>query len=340
MHRNCVTHPVHSSYNEAMRKVLSIALFTLLAACSSPTVVVTDVAPMPLGVLLGESRHYLVRQHQTLSNMGTGQPEKQNMWVALIRDLQPYQQVRRREISPDSYVLLTDEYGNLYAEFDLSRHAPSETLELIIETEVDVFEVIYDWSQCEGELLDEFRRAELHIESANPQIVSLSQELAAGKQTVCEKVRAFYDYVAENLVYSTNADDWGAQATFGDMGADCSEYASLMIALSRAVGIPARYTAGLRYLEADEAAKMPFEHAWLEVYFPAVGWVSMDPTLGRSPIHRDTYFAYFTPNRIAITLGRNPSTLRGANYWSHLYWPGNSTTIVVENAEWEIVLLP
>ncbi len=327
-------------YNEVMRKTLYIGFFTLLAACTSPTVAAKDAVPIPEGVSLGESRRYLVRQHLTLSNVGTGQPEKQNLWVALIRDLQPYQQVHRREISPDSYVLLTDEYGNLYAEFDFSRHAPGETLELTIETEVEVSEVIYSWSQCEGELVDEFTCAELHIESANPQIVSLSRELAAGKQTVCEQVRAFYDHVAENLVYSTNEDDWGAQATFGAMGADCSEFASLVMAFSRAAGIPARYTAGLRYLETDEVGKMPFEHAWLEVYFPTVGWVSMDPTLGRSPINRDTYFAHFTPDRIVVTLGRNPSTLRGANYWSHLYWPGNSTTIDVVNADWEIELVP
>ncbi len=323
-----------------MRKVLYIGLLSLFAACASPKVVATEAGPNPDGVSLGESRRYLVRQHLILSNIGTGQPEKQNLWVALIRDLQPFQQVQWREISPDSYVLLTDEYGNLYAEFELSEHAPGETLEVTIETEVEVFEVMYSWSQCEGDLPDEFTHAELHIESANPQIVSLSRELAAGKQTVCEQVRAFYDYVAENLVYSTNADDWGAQATFGVMGADCSEFASLMMALSRAAGIPARYIAGLRYPEADEVAKMPFEHAWLEVYFPAVGWVSMDPTLGRSPINRDTYFAYFNPDRIIVTLGRNPSTLRGANYWSHLYWPGNSTTINVASADWEIDLVP
>lgn len=331
---------MHSSYNKVMRKALYVGLLSLLAACASPTVVATDAGPNPEGVSLGESRRYLVRQRLNLSNIGTGQPEKQNLWVGLIRDLQPYQQVQRREITPDSYVLLRDEYGNLYAEFDLSRHAPGETLELTIETEVEVFEVRYSWSQCDGELVDEFTRAELHIESANPQIVSLSRELAAGKQTVCEQARAFYDYVAENLVYSTNEDDWGAQATFGAMGADCSEYASLMIALSRAAGIPARYTTGLRYLEADEDSKIPFEHAWLEVYFPAVGWVSMDPTLGRSPINRDNYFAYFIPDRIVVTQGRNPSTLRGANYWSHLYWPGSSTTIDVEYATWEIDLVP
>ena len=321
-----------------MRKALYIGLLSLLAACASPMAVATDAGPNPDGVSLGETRRYLVRQHLTLSNVGTGQPEKQNLWVALIRDLQPYQQVRRREISPDSYVLLTDEYGNLYAEFDLSRHTPGETLDLIIETEVEVFEVMYSWSQCEGELVDEFTRAELHIESANPQILSLSRELATGKQTVCEHVRAFYDYAGDELVYSFNQDDWGAQATFGDMGADCTEYASLVIALSRAVEIPARYFTGLRYLDEDQSG-IPIEHAWLDAYFPGTGWVSIDPTLGRSSINREQHFAHHTPDHIIVTLGRNPSTLRGASYWSHLYWPGDNAVIRVLESGWMIQLV-
>jgi transglutaminase-like putative cysteine protease len=322
-----------------MRKICCLGLLFLLAGCASPAVLSTNADPLPDSVVRGETQRYLVRQHLTLSNVGDGEPDKQHLWVALIRDVLPYQQVQRREITPDSHLLFSDEYGNLYAEFDLSLHAPGETIEITIETEVEVSDLTYSWSLCEGELLDEFTQPELHIESANPQIVSLSQELAAGKNTVCDQVRAFYDYTAENLIYSTNQDNWGAQATFGAMGADCSEYASLMIALSRAAGIPARYFAGLRYLEIDEAGKMPLEHAWLEVYFPAIGWVSMDPTLGRSSINREEYFAHHTPDHIVVTLGRNPSTLRGANYWSHLYWPGDSTVIRVVESGWDIELV-
>jgi transglutaminase-like putative cysteine protease len=122
------------------------------------------------------------------------------------------------------------------------------------------------------------------------------------------------------------------------MGADCTEYASLVIALSRAKDIPARYYEGLLYLEDKEENIAQTEHAWLDVYFPEVGWVGMDPTLGRWPSNRDMYFAHYTPDHIIVTMGRNPSTLRGASYWSHLYWPGDSTTIQVTDSEWTIEL--
>ncbi len=321
-----------------MRTVWLLTTLVLLTCCtSSPPVALTD-GPSSARMSIQGQYDYMVHQRITLANAGTDRPQKQNLWVALIRDFEPYQRVRRREISPDTYVLVNDEYGNLYAEFDLSDHPPGTTIEVEIETRVVVYEVAYKWSQCEGPMLDDFVRPELHIESLNPQIVALSDELSAGKDTVCEQVRAFYDYVGDELVYSYNRDDWGAQATFGAMGADCTEYASLTIALSRAAGIPARYIAGLRYLPQDEIGNVPDEHAWLEAYFPGIGWVAMDPTLGRSASQRVRYFAHHTGDHIIVTLGRNPSTLRGASYWSHLYWPGNSTQIRVQDAGWDIVL--
>jgi transglutaminase-like putative cysteine protease len=123
------------------------------------------------------------------------------------------------------------------------------------------------------------------------------------------------------------------------MGADCTEYASLMIALCRASGIPARYVKGLAVPgeEAKDIART--EHAWLEVHLPGSGWVPMDPTMGRAPVRRQEYFARLPPNHIIVSLGRSPSTLRGASYWTHLYWPGNSTEIRVEEFVWNITPL-
>jgi transglutaminase-like putative cysteine protease len=120
------------------------------------------------------------------------------------------------------------------------------------------------------------------------------------------------------------------------MGADCTEYASLLIALSRAEGIPARYFEGLLYLEEKTESLARQEHAWADVYLPGIGWVAMDPTLGRSAIDRETYFAHYTPDHIIVTQGANPSVLRGSSYWTHLYWPGNSTRIRVDAGQWEI----
>ncbi len=131
-----------------------------------------------------------------------------------------------------------------------------------------VNELAYDLSVCQGELLDDFIQPELHIESANPQIVALASELSQGKKNACQQVRAFYDYIGNELVYSYNGDNWGAQAALGPMGADCTEYASLLVALSRAQGIPARYFEGLLYLDEETNAIARLEHAWADVYLP------------------------------------------------------------------------
>ena len=200
---------------------------------------------------------------------------------------------------------------------------------------VTVNELAYDLSVCQGGIPDEFNQPELHIESANPQIVALASRLSQGNGTVCQRVRAFYDYIGNTLVYTYNGANWGAQAALGPMGADCTEYSDLLVALSRSQGIPARYFEGLLYLDQGTEPLAKLEHAWPDVYLPGAGWVAMDPTLGRLPANHSTYFAHYTPDHIIVTLGVNPSVLRGSSYWTHLYWPGDSTHIRA-TGDWKI----
>lgn len=320
------------------RKYLYAALLILSGVgCRQQAVVPSSIttSPSPFLRVLGH-REYRVHQRLTLVNEGPGQPAKQNLWVALIQNVPPYQEVLSTEITPANYRLVTDEYGNRYAEFDFSEHPAGTTKIVEIDYRLTVNELTYDLSVCEGETLDEFTLPELHIESANPQIVALASSLSEGKETACQQMRAFYDYIGDELVYSYNGDNWGAQAALGPMGADCTEYASLLVALSRAQGIPARYFEGLLYLENDTKSLARLEHAWADVYLPDIGWVALDPTLGRSSIYRENYFAHYTPEHIIVTSGANPSALRGSSYWTHLYWPGDSTKIRLEAGEWQI----
>jgi transglutaminase-like putative cysteine protease len=319
-----------------MRTQWLLPLLILLTACSNLASGSNLTNDFPSTSTSGESRRYIIKQKISLSNEGEGQPDQQNLWVALIRDIEPYQTVQSRNISPNKYQIVIDEFGNQYAEFNFKDHPAGTKISVEIEYKVTIFEQIIALGICEGSMPDEFTQPELRIESANPQIVALSQKLSQGRKTVCDQIRAFYDYVGNELVYSYNQNDWGAQAALGYMGADCTEYSSLMIALSRAAGVPARYYEGLVYLEGQPEGIAQTEHAWLDVYFPGAGWAAMDPTLGRSSINREKYFAHHTPDHIIVTVGRNPSTLRGSSYWSHLYWPGDSTTIRVENLPWNI----
>jgi transglutaminase-like putative cysteine protease len=71
----------------------------------------------------------------------------------------------------------------------------------------------------------------------------------------------------------------------------CDYYASTMVVLTRAIGIPSRLAVGYvggtydeenNYLvvTADQA------HSWVEVFFPEYGWVTFEPTAGRVAVDR------------------------------------------------------
>lgn len=61
-----------------------------------------------------------------------------------------------------------------------------------------------------------------------------------------------------------------------DRTGDCNEHTQLFVALARAVGIPARVTAGLAYLDGKF-----YYHAWPEIFLH--DWVAVDPTFGQFP---------------------------------------------------------
>jgi transglutaminase-like putative cysteine protease len=70
----------------------------------------------------------------------------------------------------------------------------------------------------------------------------------------------------------------------------CQDFAHLLLGVVRKTGLPARYVSG--YLVPETAASPNAKlqeviggsasHAWAEVYLPDLGWVGLDPTLGKS----------------------------------------------------------
>jgi transglutaminase-like putative cysteine protease len=59
----------------------------------------------------------------------------------------------------------------------------------------------------------------------------------------------------------------------------CQDFAHLMIGLTRALNIPARYVSG--YIHNEKSAEFrgsAQSHAWVEIFVPSTGWVALDPT--------------------------------------------------------------
>ena len=60
----------------------------------------------------------------------------------------------------------------------------------------------------------------------------------------------------------------------------CQDFAHIMIALVRNVGIPCRYVSGYLYhgSEDHDRSTSSATHAWVEAFLPELGWVGFDPT--------------------------------------------------------------
>ncbi len=60
----------------------------------------------------------------------------------------------------------------------------------------------------------------------------------------------------------------------------CQDYAHIMIALVRRMGIPCRYVSGYLFHKAGSKTRSTegATHAWVEAYLPELGWLGLDPT--------------------------------------------------------------
>lgn len=71
----------------------------------------------------------------------------------------------------------------------------------------------------------------------------------------------------------------------------CDYYATAMVVLARASGLPARFVSGYApgSYDAERARYIVRElnaHSWAEVYFPGIGWIEFEPTAAQPEIER------------------------------------------------------
>jgi len=71
----------------------------------------------------------------------------------------------------------------------------------------------------------------------------------------------------------------------------CDYYATSMVVLARASGIPARFVSGYSpgaydAANAEYVVRELNAHSWAEVYFPEIGWVEFEPTASQPEVER------------------------------------------------------
>ena len=116
-----------------------------------------------------------------------------------------------------------------------------------------------------------------YIESDDARVVDQAKKLTAGAHTRWDAVRKVGQWVYEEIRY-TIAESPSACRALEKKEGDCGPHATLMIAMLRSVGVPARLVGGLVYTPSFGGSFG--QHAWVEVHMGPAGWLAVDPTTG------------------------------------------------------------
>jgi transglutaminase-like putative cysteine protease len=194
-------------------------------------------------------------------------------------------------LNPHARVMNYRDYlGNIVHHFDI----PGQHRQLVIVAEstiemkdatqlpeslpADAWDAIDHLTQGEYDMLLPSKFTE-----PTPLLEALATELNAVRRddpmTLLRELNAAiyhtFDYEPQSTEVDSPIDD-ALQARQGV----CQDFAHIMLALLRRLGIPCRYVSGYLFHYQDKADRSAQDatHAWIEALLPDLGWVGFDPT--------------------------------------------------------------
>jgi len=133
--------------------------------------------------------------------------------------------------------------------------------------------------------------------SVPARVHELAQEITTGITNPYDKARAIETYLRTNYPYDLDVpappegQDVADYFLFDLQKGYCDYYATTMVVLARASGLPARFVSGYApgSYDAPNAEYIVREldaHSWVEIYFPGIGWIEFEPTASIAEIER------------------------------------------------------
>lgn len=226
---------------------------------------------MPGAALAAEGRR-VMRLNVRLANPTADPLRDQRLWIYLpamqAAHVHPVEQSCNQPHS-----LLGDELGHCIAQLpvDLLPAYGQRMVNITVALEPGPGAVV-------AEQPERWLAAQATIESDHSDIRALAATI--GGPSPAETARRAYQWVAAHMTYAGYlTQDFGALHALRTGSGDCTEYASLVVALCRASGIPARLVGG--YVSERSFVARPMEyHNWAEIWLEG-RWRVADAQLGR-----------------------------------------------------------
>jgi hypothetical protein len=136
---------------------------------------------------------------------------------------------------------------------------------------------------------EEFLGPTPEVDCDAPAIRALAVEVAGQAGGAWAAARRLNQHVFRRLEKTFGQSRDRASEVLAAGKGDCTEHSVLLVALARALGIPARGVHGLVYARYQDGVDALYWHAWVEVR-SAGEWIAVDPTFGQ-PVADATHIA-------------------------------------------------
>ncbi len=140
--------------------------------------------------------------------------------------------------------------------------------------------------------------------AVRPSLQDLAERWTGAETTPTAKLDAIERHFQEEFRYARSVPEFGGpdpvlDFLFLNKSGHCEYFATGMVLIARAAGIPARFVAGYRVAEETPygyyVVRERNAHAWVEAWLPGQGWTTRDPTpesfLPQNRQHRSGYLA-------------------------------------------------
>jgi len=226
--------------------------------------------------------------------------------MPLPQDRGGWQTVRQLSLQPAPDRQVTDSFGNRLAVYEWSEVPAGASVRAQVETVVERRGAAFcpDASQARsrGGGPSRFLVAEPGILADAPVILQTAAAVVGDEHNPYYRLVRLYDFV-RGLDYQLTRPSQDDHESLASRVVQCSDAAGLLVSLSRAAGIPARYVAGV-FLR-PETPELRIAHAWAEAWIEPFGWLPMDPTMGRFADTRNTRLGRLDPAYVVAWEGRS-----------------------------------
>ena len=256
------------------------------------------------------SEEFILKREMTYTNEKS--KEIKDGFVEIMigqKNFTKYQEDGDIVITPAPDELREDEYGNLYAYYDVSGYKQGRTLKVTIQRKFELGTYEKDISvRSESSVTTEnqiYIKEQTRVNSENGKIIAKAKELTEGLSSDYKRALAIFEYVNTKMEYTTASSfaNQGSLSALENGKGVCEEFATLFAAMCRALEIPCKLVEGYRFEKnvvsesevvfditvGDYVLSEPIyeykliNHVWNEIWLDDYGWVPVDTCVIYAP---------------------------------------------------------